>query len=130
DVSEQAQALADEARAGIVAFRDNMEALQHNFFLRGFFERRGYSDTAELKEHAVPRLPARKPSKEFDFDAKEVFDKLDSATLRNKKTLDEAGKFLENNPFGLSGIASSETKGDTEKPRVLTAAPGKKGRRY
>src|SRR5262249_45834385 len=47
DMSEQAQALADDARAGIVAFRDNMEALQHSFFLRGFFERRGYSDTTE-----------------------------------------------------------------------------------
>src|SRR5215831_7307749 len=56
DVSEQAQALADEARAGIVAFRDNMEALQHNLFLRGFFEKRGYSDTAELKEHAIARV--------------------------------------------------------------------------
>ena len=130
DVSEQAQALADEARAGIVAFRDNMEALQHNLFLRGFFEKRGYSDTAELKEHAVPRLPARKPSKEFDFDAKEVFDKLDSAKLRNKKTLDEAGKFLEDNPFGLAVIASSEAKGDTEKLRVLTAARAKVVRDY
>jgi len=38
DMSEQAQALADEARAGIVAFRENMEALQHNFFLRGFLK--------------------------------------------------------------------------------------------
>src|SRR5215470_4852599 len=55
DMSEQAQALADDARAGIVAFRDNMEALQSNFFLRGFFEKRGYSDTTELTQHAIPR---------------------------------------------------------------------------
>jgi outer membrane protein OmpA-like peptidoglycan-associated protein len=130
DPSEQAQALADEARAGIVAFRDNMEALQHNFFLRGFFERRGYSDTAELTQHAVPRLPARTPSKKFEFDAKDVFDKPDNAKLKDKKTLDEAGKFLEENPFGLAVIASSEAKGDTEKLRLLTAARAKVVRDY
>jgi outer membrane protein OmpA-like peptidoglycan-associated protein len=130
DMSEQAQQLADEARAGIVAFRDNMEALQHNFFLRGFFERRGYSDTAELTQHAIPRLPARKPSKEFRFDAKDVFDKADNAKLKDRKTLDEAGKYLEENPFGLAVIASSEAKGDTEKLRLLTAARAKVVRDY
>lgn len=130
DMSEQAQQIADEARAGIVAFRGNMEALQHNFFLRGFFERRGYSDTAELNQHAIPRIPARKPSKEFQFDAKEIFDKPDNAKLKDKKTLDEAGKFLENNPFGLAVIAASEAKGDSEKLRLLTAARAKVVRDY
>jgi outer membrane protein OmpA-like peptidoglycan-associated protein len=130
DMSEQAQQIADEARAGIVAFRDNMEALQHNFFLRGFFERRGYSDTAELNQHAIPRIPARKPSKEFQFDAKEIFDKPDNAKLKDKKTLDEAGKFLEENSFGLAVIAASEAKGDSEKLRLLTAARAKVVRDY
>ena len=130
DMSEQAQQIADEARAGIVAFRDNMEALQQNFFLRGFFERRGYSDSAELNQHAIPRIPARKPSREFQFDAKEVFDKPDNAKLKDKKTLDEAGKFLEENPFGLAVVASSEAKGDSEKLRVLTAARAKVVRDY
>jgi outer membrane protein OmpA-like peptidoglycan-associated protein len=130
DMSEQAQQIADEARSGIVAFRDNMEALQHNFFFRGFFERRGYSDSAELNQHAIPRIPARKPSKEFQFDAKEIFDKPDNAKLKDKKTLDEAGKFLENNPFGLAVIAASEAKGDSEKLRLLTAARAKVVRDY
>jgi len=130
DMSEQAQQIADEARAGIVAFRDNMEALQQNFFLRGFFERRGYSDSAELNQHAIPRIPARKPSREFQFDAKEVFDKPDNAKLKDKKTLDEAGKFLEENPLGLAVVASSEAKGDSEKLRVLTAARAKVVRDY
>jgi outer membrane protein OmpA-like peptidoglycan-associated protein len=107
-----------------------MEALQHNFFLRGFFERRGYSDTAELNQHAIPRIPARKPSKEFHFDAKEVFDKPDNAKLKDKKTLDAAGKFLEENSFGLAVIASSEAKGDSEKLRLLTAARAKVVRDY
>jgi len=130
DVSEQAQALADEAGAGIAAFRDNMEALQHNFFFRGFFERRGYSDTAELTRHAIARLPTRPPTKEFQFDTKDVFDKPDNAKIKDKKSLDEAGRFLEQNPFGLAVVASSETKGDTEQLRVLTAARAKVVRDY
>jgi outer membrane protein OmpA-like peptidoglycan-associated protein len=129
-VSEQAQALSDEARAGIAAFRDNMEALQRNFLLRGFFEKRGYSDTGELTQHSIPRLPTRTPIKEFEFDTKDVFDKADNAKLKDKKSLDEAGKFLEANPFGLAVVASSEVKGDTDKVRVLTAARAKVVRDY
>ena len=130
DVSEQVQALSDEARAGIAAFRDNMEALQHNFFFRGFFEKRGYSNTGELTQHSLSRLPARTPTKEFEFDTKDVFDKPDNAKLKGKKSLDEAGKFLEVNQFGLAVVASSEAKGDTEKLRVLTAARAKVVRDY
>jgi hypothetical protein len=58
DVSEQAWALTDEAQAAVAAFREDMEALQHNFLLRGFFEKRGYNDTRELTAHAISRLPA------------------------------------------------------------------------
>lgn len=130
DMSEEAQELTNEARAGIAGFRDNMEALQHNFFLRGFFERRGYSDTAELTKHSIPRLPTRTPAKEFKFDTRDVFDKPDNAKLKDKNSLDEAGKFLEENSFGLAVVASSEAKGDTEKLRMLTAARAKVVRDY
>ena len=71
DMSEQARALTDEAQAGVAAFRDNMEALQHNFLFRGFFEKRGYNDTAELSQHAISRLPARARTKEFEYDTNE-----------------------------------------------------------
>jgi outer membrane protein OmpA-like peptidoglycan-associated protein len=130
DMSEQARALTDEAQAGVAAFREDMEALQHNFLLRGFFEKRGYNDTSELTEHAVSRLPARKPAKEFAYDSKEIFDKPDNAKLKNKKSLDDAGKYLEENPFGLAIVASSEAKGDTDKVRLLTAARAKVIRDY
>jgi hypothetical protein len=130
DVAEQAQLIADQAEAGIAAFRDNMEALQHNFFLRGFFERRGYGDANELTQDSIPRIPNRKPGKEFNFDPKDVFDKPDNAKLKDKKSLDEAGKFLEENRFGLAVIASSEAKGDTNKLRMLTAARAKVVRDY
>jgi len=130
DMSEQARALTDEAQAGVAAFRDDMEALQHNFLLRGYFEKRGYSDTKELTQHSVSRLPARTPAKEFDYDTKELFDKPDNAKLRNKKALDEAGKYLEENQFGLAVVASSEARGDTDKARLLTQARAKVVRDY
>jgi outer membrane protein OmpA-like peptidoglycan-associated protein len=125
DMSEQARALTDEAQAGVAAFRDNMEALQHNFLLRGFFEKRGYNDTSELTQHAISRLPARAPMKEFNYDTKEIFDKPDGAKLKNRKPLDEAGNYLEENAFGLAVVATSESKGDTDKVRLLTEARAK-----
>jgi outer membrane protein OmpA-like peptidoglycan-associated protein len=130
DMSEQAHVVADEAQAGVAAFRDNMEALQHNFLLRGFFEKRGYNDTTELTQHAISRLPAGARAKEFGYEAKEIFDKPDGAKLKNKKPLDEAGKYLEENAFGLAVVACSESKGDTDKVRVLTEARAKVVRDY
>src|SRR5215831_9755518 len=130
DMSEQARALTDEAQSAVAAFRENMEALQHNFLLRGFFEKRGYNETSELTEHAISRLPTGKPAKEFDYDPKEIFDKPDNAKLKNKKPLDAAGKYLEENPFGLAIVASSEAKGDTDKVRLLTEARAKVVRDY
>jgi len=130
DTAEQVRALTDEAQAGVAAFRDNMEALHHNFLLRGFFERRGYNDAAELTRHTIPRLPVGAHAKDFEFDTKEIFDKADGAKLKNKKPLDEAGKYLEENPFGLAVVASSESKGDSEKVRLLTEARAKVVRDY
>lgn len=130
DVSEEARALTNEAQAGIAAFRDNMEALQHNFLLRGFFEKRGYNDATELTQHAISSLPATARAKEFDYEPKEIFEKSDGAKLKNKKPLDEAGKYLQDNRFGLAVVASSESKGDTDKARVLTEARAKVVRDY
>src|SRR5262249_30970523 len=48
DMSEQASAATAQAKAGAVAFRENIEALKHNFLLRGFFKKRGYHDASEL----------------------------------------------------------------------------------
>jgi len=130
DISEQASAVTAEAKAGAAAFRDDMEALKQNFLLRGFFKKRGYNDAGELTKHAISKLPAEPRIKEFDYDARKIFDKPDSANLKNKKALSEAGKFLEGNKFGLAVVASTETVGDTEKDRVLTQARAKVVRDY
>jgi outer membrane protein OmpA-like peptidoglycan-associated protein len=130
DMSDEARALAEEARAGVAAFRDNMEALQHNFLLRGFFEKRGYNQSEELTEHSIPRLPGRTTMKEFSFDTKDIFAQPDNAKLKNKKSLEQAGKFLEANRFSLAVVASSEADGDSQKLRLLTAARAKVVRDY
>ena len=38
----------DDARSAIEGLAENMEALKHNFLLRGFFNRRGYFDLAQM----------------------------------------------------------------------------------
>jgi hypothetical protein len=130
DLSEQAHAIADEAQSGVGAFRDDMEALQHNFFLRGFFKRRGYNDPSELTVHAASHLPARAPAKRFEYDTKEIFDKPDNAELKNKKALDDAGKFLQENRFGVAIVAASGAQDDTPQGRLLTEARAKVVRDY
>lgn len=130
DMSQQAQALAGQAGEAMQAFRDDAEALQHNFLLRGFFERRGYGETSELSQHAVSHLPKEKPIKEFEYDPGEIFASPDNAKLKNHGKLDETGKYLEENQFGLAVIASSEAKGDSDKMRLLTEARAKVVRDY
>src|SRR5262249_49448257 len=46
----------EQARLGATAFQENMEALKHNFFLRGFFKDRGYSDLAKLTQNEIIQL--------------------------------------------------------------------------
>ena len=38
----------DDARESMASFAENMEALKHNFLLRGFYNKRGYFDLAQI----------------------------------------------------------------------------------
>src|SRR6516165_4253411 len=96
-VYREADAAAAHAQAGTAAFQENMEALKHNLLLRGYFKKRGYEDSSELTKHEIPQLPAEPSMKEFDYDAKQIFDRPESAKLKNPKIIQEAGKFLEQN---------------------------------
>jgi phospholipid/cholesterol/gamma-HCH transport system substrate-binding protein len=120
-----------QAQAGATDFQENMEALKHNFFLRGYFKTRGYEDSAELARNEIERLPQGIPTKEFTYSAKQLFDKQDSAKLKNEKALNAGGEFLAKNQFGLAVIAvSAGLEGDTGKDLVLTEARAMVVRQY
>jgi phospholipid/cholesterol/gamma-HCH transport system substrate-binding protein len=120
-----------QAQAGVTDFQENMEAMKHNFFLRGYFKTRGYEDSAELAKNEIERLPAGIPTKEFTYQAKQLFDKHDSAKLKNQKSLNAGGEFLAANQFGFAVIvASAGMEGDTQKDLVLTEARAMVVREY
>ncbi len=120
-----------EAQAGVTDFQENMEALKHNFFVRGYFKKRGYEDSAELAQNEIEHLPQGTTIKEFTYSAKQLFDKQDSAKLKNQKSLNGGGEFLANNQFGFAVIVvSAGMEGDTQKDLVLTEARAMVVREY
>ncbi len=120
-----------QAQAGATDFRENMEALKHNFLLSGYFKKRGYEDTASLLENEIEQMPEGAAEKTFTYSVKQLFDKDDTAKLRNSKTLDEGGEYLARNPFGCAVIVvSSHATGDTRKELELTQARAMVVREY
>ncbi len=120
-----------QAQAGVTDFQENMEALKHSFFVRGYFKNRGYEDSAELGKDQIANLPAAAPVKTFTIDAKQIFDKQTSAKLKNQKSLSAAGDFLSSNEFGAcrGGRVYRAWKGIRAKNLVLTEEPRPGGAR-
>lgn len=113
----------NHAQVGVTAFQENMEALKQNFLLRGYFKKRGYEDSSELAKNEIPQLPQAAPLKTFTFDAKQLFDKVDTAKPKNQKSLRAAGQFLADTEFGVAVVVvSTGTTGDAQKDLVLTQA--------
>jgi phospholipid/cholesterol/gamma-HCH transport system substrate-binding protein len=120
-----------QAQAGVTDFKENMEALKHNFLLRGYFKNRGYDDSADLAKDEIERLPSGTPIKKFTYAAKQLFDKQDSAKLKNQKSLNDGGEFLAGNQFGFAVVvASAGMEGDTQKDLVLTQSRAMVVREY
>lgn len=120
---DQLNAATNQANKGAAAFQEDMEAMKHNWLLRGFFNKRGYSDSSVLTEHEISNLPTSPYLKKFVFDGKKIFDKPDNAKLKSEKTLTEAGRFLEGNRFGLAiVVAHNGMNGDTDEAQELTQA--------
>lgn len=121
----------NQATASVSAIHEDMEALKSNFLLKGFFNKRGYLDPAELKKHEISQLPPGSAMKTFDYDPKAVFDKATSAKLKNQRLFDEAGEYLQGTKFGLAVVASSAgLKGDSESDRTVTEARAMVVRNY
>jgi len=121
----------NQAAATVTSMHEDVDALKHNFLLKGFFNKRGYVDSDELKKHEIAKLPAGASEKTFSYDAKQVFDKPDAAKLKDKKPLAEAGQYLQGRKFGEVVItAAASMKGDSEKDRVTTQAQAMVIRNY
>ena len=120
-----------QAQTGVTDFQENMEALKHNFLLSGYFKKRGYEDSGELKANRISALPASAPLKAFTYTAKQLFDTADSAKLKNQKSLNAGGEFLAQNQFGFAVVVvSAGMEGDTQKKLVLTEARAMVVREY
>jgi phospholipid/cholesterol/gamma-HCH transport system substrate-binding protein len=125
------QSAFQQVNAGATEFREDMEALKHNFLLRGFFKNRGYEDSADLTKYAIAQLPASQPTQQFTYDAGKLFEQADSPKLKDPKTLKPAGEYLQSHPFGLAVVAVyTGMKGDTDKDRVLAEARALVAREY
>ena len=120
-----------QAQTGVTDFQENMEALKHNFFLSGYFKKRGYEDSAGLAANKISGLPQGTPLKAFTYTAKQLFDDHDSANMKDQKILKAAGDFLAQNPFGVAVVVvSAGMEGDTQKDLVLTEARAMVVREY
>jgi len=120
-----------QAQTGVTDFQENMEALKHNFFLSGYFKKRGYEDSAGLAANKIAELPQGTPLKSFTYTAKQLFDARDSAKLKDQKSLNDGGNYLAQNPFGVAVIVvSTGMEGDTQKDLVLTEARAMVVREY
>jgi phospholipid/cholesterol/gamma-HCH transport system substrate-binding protein len=112
-----------QAQTGVTDFQENMEALKHNFFLSGYFKKRGYEDSADLEANEIGGLPQSAPVKTFTYTARQLFDSRDSAKMKDQKTLKAAGDFLAQSQFGVAVVVvSTGMDGDTQKDLVLTEA--------
>jgi len=121
----------NQAKAGMTSFQENMQALKSNWFLRGFFKKRGYQDSAELTKHAIAKLPDRPFSKRFEIGANDLFDKPDTAKIKNEKALNRIGALLEREAYDLIVVAAySGVRGETEENLVLTQARAMVVRQY
>jgi phospholipid/cholesterol/gamma-HCH transport system substrate-binding protein len=120
-----------QAQSGVTDFQENMEALKHNFLLRGYFKSRGYEDSADVAKNEIERMPQGTAIKEFTYASKQLFDKKDSAKLKNQKSLHDCGEFLASGRFGVAVVVvSAGTEGDTKKELALTAARAMVVREY
>ncbi len=120
-----------QARIGVTAFQEDMQALKSNILFRGYFKDRGYQDAADLTRWELEKLPAAAPARTFSFALRDLFEPSDGAKLKDRKRLDEVGAELERQPFSLALVqVFSGLKGNRDDNLVLTQAQAMVVRSY
>ena len=120
-----------QAQAGVTDFQENMEALKHNFLLKGYFKKRGYEDSGDLTANKISAMPQDTPAKSFTYSARQLFDARDSAKLKDQKALNASGEYLAQNQFGYAVVVvSAGSEGDSKKDLLLTEARAMVVREY
>jgi len=102
--------------------QEDAEAAKHNFLMSHFFHKRGYEDSADLTKNEIAQLPSEPATRRFSWTGLKLFEKDDTAKLKDAKSLNEAGSFLQANPFGLAVVAGYADKGDSTQEKTLTEA--------
>jgi phospholipid/cholesterol/gamma-HCH transport system substrate-binding protein len=102
--------------------QEDMEAAKHNFLMSHFFHKRGYEDSTDLTKNEIAQLPSTPAVKRFSWSGPRIFEKDDTAKLKDTKALNEAGAFLQANPFGLAVVAGYADKGDSAQEKIVTEA--------
>ncbi len=119
----EARITVGQAKVGVTAFQENMQALKQNILFRGFFKDRGYLDASELTKWELASLPAGAPLRTFGFATRDLFDAPDGFKLKAKRRLSEVGTYLEQTPFSLVVIrVTTGSTGTQEANLVLTQA--------
>jgi hypothetical protein len=103
--------------------QEDAEAAKHNFLMSHFFHKRGYEDSADLTKNEIAQLPSEPVMKRFAWTGAGIFEKEDTAKLKDPRALSEAGAFLQASPFGLAVVAGyADMKGDSAHEKILTEA--------
>lgn len=110
-----------QAQVGAAAFKDDMQALQKNFLLKGFFKNRGYYDSSELSKYEIAQLPDKPQQKKFTYQTAVLFQDPATARLEDQKRLDEVGKYLEQHPFDLVAVVAYTPAGGKQDANLQLA---------
>jgi phospholipid/cholesterol/gamma-HCH transport system substrate-binding protein len=110
-----------KANAGATALNEDMEALKHNFLLRGFFKNRGYEDAADLTKHTISHLPAGEPVKTFEYDGREIFDKREGRATAVRDYLPKNFR-LDDTRIKTLGLGKTSDTDDNGKAGILVYA--------
>ncbi|MBM4160154.1 MAG: MCE family protein [Ignavibacteria bacterium] len=85
--------MAEEARSGAERFDENMEALRHNWFFKGYFEDRGYWDKAEFEKELDTKIAnlrkleedLKRQSDELERRAEQLLKREEAVRQKEKK---------------------------------------------